>query len=113
MPSVDRVGRYFPLTVARARGAAETRLPAAWLRALEGVAVAALQADWSAERFDMELRAVDASIDTDDEAEAAGLWPSRGATTWWSERDGDVSSPVMATGLPDAAAFVRLFGGRG
>jgi hypothetical protein len=41
MPSVDRVGRYFPLTVVRPRGATEDQVPAAWLRALESLAVAA------------------------------------------------------------------------
>jgi type VI secretion system protein ImpM len=102
MPSVDRVGRYFPLTVARPRGVAEAQLPAAWLQALEGAAVAALDGDWSAERFDAELGALAPS-------DSAGEpWPMHGRTLWWYERAGAPSTPLASTGLPEPAALVRL-----
>ena len=105
MPSVDRVGRYFPLTVVRARGAREPHAPASWLQALEGLAVAALIDDWNAERFDAELGAL--HTDTD----AGPAWPARGRTLWWCERDGQSSAPIATTGLPEAADFVRLLAG--
>src|SRR5207237_570066 len=63
MPSVDRVGRYFPLTVARPRGVGQSSASASWLEALERVAVAALDADWGPERFDDELARLDEAAD--------------------------------------------------
>ena len=106
MPSVDRVGRYFPLTVVRPRGATEVEIPAAWLQALERLAVAALHDDWNAERFDAELEAID------DAAESGPAWPEAGRTLWWCERDGEVSEPLATTGMPETAALVRLLAGR-
>ncbi len=106
MPSVDRVGRYFPLTVVRPRGATEEQVPAAWLQVLEGLAVAALHDDWNAERFDAELEATEA-------AEGDGpAWPDAGRTLWWCERDGEVSTPVGTTGLPQSTALTSLLAGR-
>lgn len=61
MPSVDRVGRYFPLTLALPL----TRLPEggapldallAWLQQLDDLAVDALHEDWSVERLEEELQ---------------------------------------------------------
>ena len=106
MPSVDRVGRYFPLTVVRPRGLREAQAPAAWLQTLEGLAVAALNDDWNAERFDAELGGLD------DAHDSGPSWPAKGLTLWWCDRDGQVSTPVATTGLPQAAAFVRLLAGR-
>lgn len=102
MPSVDRVGRYFPLTVARARDIGETEAPSAWLHAMEGVAVAALNEDWSAERLDAELG------HRPEESDGGPAWPAQGQTLWWCVRDGRASSPVAAHGLPPDDAFVRL-----
>ena len=115
MPSVDRVGRYFPLTVVRPRGAAEIQTPMAWLQALEGLAVAALNDDWNAERFDAELEGLDVGdhADADVDADATELaWPDSGLTLWWCERDGEVSAPLRTSGLPDTGALVRLLAGR-
>lgn len=61
MPSVDRVGRYFPLTVVLPLGAdapAHTAQMAAlwaWLSRLDELARDALHDDWSAERLEEEL----------------------------------------------------------
>jgi type VI secretion system protein ImpM len=103
MPSVDRVGRYFPLTVVRARGPDQDEAPAAWLQALESLAVAALNDDWSAEHFDDEL------VRLDDEADAGPAWPARGRALWWCDRHGLLTAPVATAGLPDAFEFVHLF----
>lgn len=109
MPSVDRVGRYFPLTVVRPRGMGEALAPAGWLKALERLALAALIDDWHAERFDAELGAL--LIDTDADTDTGPAWPARGRTLWWCERDGESSTPTTTTGLPEAAAFVQLLAG--
>ena len=52
LPSVDRVGRYFPLTIATSLArvpatAAEFEALLAWLHRLEDTALDALQGDWS------------------------------------------------------------------
>jgi type VI secretion system protein ImpM len=121
MPSVDRVGRYFPLTIVRARAYEQAAAPATWLAALEGAAIAALNDDWLAERFDDELARLDdpahtvpmgltappAATDQDQPA-----WPARGRTLWWCDRQGELSTPVVTTGLPEAAVLVQLFVGR-
>ena len=60
MPSVDRVGRYYPLTLAYPlqHGPHSAREQAAlwsWLHRLEDLAVDALQEDWSIEAMEREL----------------------------------------------------------
>ena len=72
IPSVDRVGRYFPLTIA----ASMTALPATpegyeallgWLHRLEDTALDALQDDWSIEELEDALSVLtppDVSADT-------------------------------------------------
>jgi len=60
MPSVDRVGRYFPLTIGWAQGgsfADTTSLQRtfAQLHQLDDLALDALQEDWSVERLEEEL----------------------------------------------------------
>lgn len=110
MPSVDRVGRYFPLTVVRARRPDELRQPTGWLQAVEGCAVSALQGDWEAERFDAEL--VQLNGRTDEDNESWNDWPEPGHAQWWCERDGELQPAVTTAGLPQGIAFVRLLGGQ-
>ena len=106
MPSVDRVGRYFPLTVARPRRAGETQIPEAWLGAVEGIAVGALEGDWNVERFEVELGRLE-------DADGSGpTWPDDERTSWWCERDGKPSAPTVTIGLPDTATLMRLLAGR-
>ena len=57
MPSVDRVGRYFPLTIAATIPTLPTSGPAyevllAWLHRLEDTALDALQDDWTIEQLE-------------------------------------------------------------
>lgn len=63
MPSVDRVGRYFPLTIVTtlaqlptSTGAVESLL--GWLHRLEDVAVDALHEDWSIDELDAALESL-------------------------------------------------------
>ncbi|MEP7303352.1 MAG: type VI secretion system-associated protein TagF [Caldimonas sp.] len=60
VPSVDRVGRHFPLTLAASlaqapRSAAEFDTLLAWLHRLEDAALDALQGDWSIEDLERAL----------------------------------------------------------
>jgi type VI secretion system protein ImpM len=70
MPSVDRVGRYFPLTLATPmpvppRSASEIELLLGWLHRLEDVAIDALQDDWTIEQLDEALEQLPPVIDTE------------------------------------------------
>ncbi len=61
MPSVDRVGRYFPLSIVRALGSApgDTQQMAAlwhWLARLDELARDALHDDWSVQQLEDELQ---------------------------------------------------------
>ncbi|MCH8857402.1 MAG: type VI secretion system-associated protein TagF, partial [Proteobacteria bacterium] len=69
VPSVDRVGRYFPLVVVseplpRPSDGAQVAALWHWAGQLEDIAVQALQDDWSAEALDTGKRLVEAEIDT-------------------------------------------------
>jgi type VI secretion system protein ImpM len=68
MPSVDRVGRYYPLTITGrlpqlpTSGAAQARLWA-WLQHVEDAAVDALQDDWSIDALQAELARIGPPFD--------------------------------------------------
>lgn len=60
MPSVDRVGRYFPFTIVQPLGDAPASTQQmqslwAWLARLDELAADALQEDWDVERLEAEL----------------------------------------------------------
>ncbi len=91
MPSVDRVGRYFPLTIAQPLHT----LPVdpndslalwQWLSVLDELAAAALHEDWRPEQLDAELA-----------REPSPHFAPRAALPW-----PDAAQPVV--GLPDALA---------
>ncbi len=74
LPSVDRVGRYFPLTIAASLArvpsvAAEFEALLAWLHRLEDTALDALQGDWSID--DLERALADLGTPTGDNGGAA------------------------------------------
>lgn len=61
MPSVDRVGRYFPLTLAQPLAllppdATQTAGLLAWLQRLDDLALDALQDDWTLDQLEAELQ---------------------------------------------------------
>lgn len=67
MPSVDRVGRYFPFTIAQPLGDAlnsTLQMPMLWqwLASLDDLAAEALQEDWGVDRLEEELGQVPVSI---------------------------------------------------
>lgn len=62
MPSVDRVGRYFPFSIVQALPQAPVQVPTLlqWLHQLDDVAADALHEDWDTERLERELAALPA-----------------------------------------------------
>jgi type VI secretion system protein ImpM len=68
MPSVDKVGRYFPLTIAATlaripQSGAEMELLLAWLHRLEDLAIDALHDDWSVDVLEQELEGLSGALD--------------------------------------------------
>jgi type VI secretion system protein ImpM len=115
MPSVDRVGRYFPLTLALhlpALPAAGALLP--WLQGLNDVALDALDEDWSAERLESELQRLGGP-----DPDPVAAWPAAadplaglqaGQSCWMH---GDALGALHArhgTGLPQGTDFDALLG---
>jgi type VI secretion system protein ImpM len=117
MPSVDRVGRYFPLTVATPvptppRSTAEVELLLGWLHRLEDVAIDALQDDWTIEQLDEALEKMPPVID------AAAATPDHLADTLSallaalrSPAGGFVPIEAVKSRAELAALFVGVFAG--
>lgn len=110
MPSVDRVGRYFPLVIA-------TALPIPLISALEmidgtgfyeearALALSTLDPDLTMARFDQAVAALPAP-DVQQVAEAAADLRSADQTTvWWIPRQ----EPIWSDGLPAPNAYAKTF----
>lgn len=122
MPSVDRVGRYFPLTVA-APAPSDTSLPRLLhrLRHTAQVAAQAMHEDWSAQAFDQALAALDELtvppwIDADADGAAATLQqalhePAAAQGSLWWPADAPAAPLQHHHRLPAGAAFERLLAG--
>jgi type VI secretion system protein ImpM len=102
LPSVDRAGRYFPLTFAALSphgivGASGE----AWLDACEAAGRDALERDTLPHEVAGMLGAIDLAEAAADVAEA----------TWWSEGSARVSAACLALRcLPDAATYAAMLG---
>lgn len=124
MPSVDNVGRYFPLLVAQSLAAPSPSLPR-WYAEVSQAALETLQPGATLDRFDAALQAA---------ARTAGSGPPeavggdalallagddaaqrlQGRSLWWPLRSRNGESRfTLATGLPAAAAFGALLQGAG
>jgi len=108
LPSVDRVGRYFPLTLAAVFGA--DRFPPeraacdAWLDGCEEAGRAALDDDGTADRLAELLFPPDDS--------GIGTWAE--ASLWWTEGAPRVpAGRLHPPGLPSPAAFAAMLGHEG
>ena len=119
MPSVDSAGRYFPLTLAielAGRDGAALRAEADWARRWwelsAKVAIAALESDLDANRFEAALHAA-FSADSNGTSTPGGSalqLPSVGQSIW-RIHPGDDSPPHLTwSGLPTTSAFDALFG---
>ncbi len=131
MPSVDKVGRYFPFTIVQPLDGhlvAPTQMPALWqwLETLDGLAADALHDDWDIERLELELAchlgpeaSTDAlpAADLDPAAsiasEADALWrdDAAGVTYWYAHAQHSAPRWLRSRGLPDGAALAGLLGG--
>jgi type VI secretion system protein ImpM len=138
MPSVDRVGRHFPLTLAAGApgGAAVLDWLAnggAWFAQLETLALSSLEHNFVLDRFDEQLQAmeplsdaplagvsgpagarlalqhVDAAAAMAPQVAAAAL---RGQSLWWTDGSAQVEpGMLMCRGLPAPAAFSAMLAG--
>jgi type VI secretion system protein ImpM len=86
MPSVDRVGRYFPFTIAQPLGAGNMSTPQMqalwqWLGGLDDLAANAMYSDWSIERLESELASM-VGPDLDEQAPPRIAMPGSDAPIW-------------------------------
>ena len=110
MPSVDRVGRYFPFTIAhpfapQPEGAHSNSTLLAWLQQLDDAAADALQDDWSIERLESELmRLPPPTIATLPAGDPIN------STFWHAVPPGAEPRSLASAGLPRAGQFSALLG---
>jgi type VI secretion system protein ImpM len=133
MPGVDRVGRYFPFTLARPLAHA---LLADWLRGAQAwfdtaaeLALSTLAPSFDLEQFDAQMQALDTldAVDAQDgirwrytcaqESEASGVPLGEclaanvapGRSLWWSEGSAEVPAALrVTTGLLEGQRFADL-----
>jgi type VI secretion system protein ImpM len=101
MPSVDKVGRYFPLTFAALPAAGTPRAEdwAAWLDAVESLGRLALDADAPPERL------------TPPSAPPSVSFVGPTESVWWTDGGPRVATKrFVLTSLPDAAGFATMLG---
>jgi type VI secretion system protein ImpM len=121
IPSVDRVGRYFPLVVVseplpRPCSGADVGALWQWSAQLEDIAVSALHDDWSAEALDAALEqatppstapAADANVPPALTALLAqAAWDGLQGCSLWMHAG---TAPRVHPALPRGAAFAALF----
>ncbi len=121
MPSFDRVGRYFPLTVAYPLeplpgdgGTTEWLLR--WLQRLDDAALDALNDDWSVDQLDSALAVSGTWPPADDPADGpiAGidLHAQPACASLWLIADADGRTCMhVESGLPTGPAFLALLRG--
>jgi type VI secretion system protein ImpM len=121
MPSVDRVGRHFPLTLAAPLLGQATPLDyavhsQAWYDCLEDLALSSLGEDFSLEGFDAALCALAPAPAAGQQnpgllhtiAQAA----LHGQGVWWTDGSPQVAACVLVCrGMPDPAGFTALLDG--
>jgi type VI secretion system protein ImpM len=116
MPSVDRVGRHFPLAAAQPVESLAAVLAARdWFRDLDGAVRRVLDAAFTVEDFEAALDALvcdAAEPGPAAEALAARLGGSADAASLWWCGDADEGTEFRRfAGLPPAASFAALLGG--
>ncbi len=133
MPSVDKVGRYFPFTIAQPLDGgcvSSDQMPALWqwLETIDGLAADALHEDWDVERLETELArnpcpdlqaeatpaaGLDPAASIAQEADALWRHQSAGIAYWYAHAQQSAPRWLRTRGLPDSAAMTGLFGGAG
>ncbi len=123
MPSVDRVGRHFPLTVAQPLQPLAAALASRdWFAALDRTARRVLDIEFTVDHFEAALAALGDEARPVDADPAAGALAARlvdartgpdGSSLWWCGDAGEAAEFRRFDGLPPSAAFVSLLGGEG
>lgn len=126
MPSVDQVGRYFPLCIATARprlpGTAEELQPVLnWLLELDDLALDAMQDDWPIEKLETELQRLGewpAGVADSPSplalrvAESLSSRETAGQTLWISRDENGAPILYRHSGLPGSQLVAALLAGR-
>ncbi len=112
MPSVDAVGRYFPLIVAAPCDPGDEPLSHPWFSRVSAAALEGLEQDLDAARFDTALAAYfqDGMHTTDLAQGACPPWPTPGQSLWLTEPGGVQGWQMRCAGLPLGERFDALFG---
>ena len=113
MPSVDAVGRYFPLIVAAPCNPADGPLPSAWFSCVSRAALDGLERDLDAARFDTALAACfQQGIAATERAQLGDnpSWPAPSQSLWLTEPGGTSGWQMRCAGLPLGERFDALFG---
>ncbi len=120
MPSVDRVGRHFPLTIAQpVEPLAAALAGRAWFRALDAAARQVLDVEFSVDDLERVLGAVPAvdPLAVDEAAEQLAERALRRCkvaapcSLWWRGDANDDADIRCFAALPPARAFASLIGG--
>jgi len=109
LPSVDRAGRYYPLTFAAlyGTGAAPANDPA-WLDNCEAAGRAALEQDAGPEQLSAMLGVPDAAEDAAAQPETAKM-----QSIWWTDGAPRVpATQFVLSGLPDASVYATMIGAK-
>jgi len=112
MPSVDAVGRYFPLIVVTPCELGDKPLSTPWFSRVSAAALEGLEQDLDAARFDTALAACfqDGVHTTDSAQGVCPSWPAPGQSLWLTEPDGVRGWQIRCAGLPLGERFDALFG---
>ncbi len=129
IPSRDRVGRRFPLTIAAAlapRGSLACALASrAWFDAIDAVAQRAVSESVTVDQLERELERVATSVPLAEGGDAAadrlaaallrelgGDERSAPCSVWWRDDAREISAFACVTALPPPSAFASLLGAR-
>lgn len=122
MPSVDKVGRHFPLTLAAPLTGAATTLDCAmhghsWYDSLEDLALSSLGEDFSLEGFDTALCTLGLASSQPPSwlpglADTIAHAALHGQGVWWTDGSPQVAACVLVCrGMPAPAGFTALLDG--
>ena len=119
LPSVDRVGRYFPLTLVARWDVAISPLMTAcsqdsWFELVQALALEALDApELDFDDFDRRVAALSALIELTEHSLSSLERMLNPVSLWWTEGSNDVAPAVLCmSGLPDPASFAAMLSGR-
>jgi type VI secretion system protein ImpM len=113
MPSVDKVGRYFPLMLAATCSNTPpeqmARHGTAWLDAAEDAGRAAIADDLTPEQLQARIPAAPDLAGKSDTGIPYDLQPRPGAGLWWTEGSPRVPPQgLVLDAMPDAATFLGM-----